>query len=153
VLVFLAGALLTSLSILAAFVQSGPLLLVLFLVIGFGALAVFPNYYSFSQELTVRHQGKVTGVLGCCCWLAMAGWHPVIGHLVEATGSYQVCMILAGLFPLIGFLALVLLWGPTAPAKVPEPMLPQEAKALRTEEHIVTALPAEPAIRPGPASS
>jgi ACS family hexuronate transporter-like MFS transporter len=151
--VFLAGALLTSLSILAAFVQSGPLLLVLFLLIGFGALAVFPNYYSFSQELTVRHQGKVTGVLGCCCWMAMAAWHPVIGHLVEATGSYQVCMILAGLFPLVGFLALVLLWGPTtAPAQEPQAVTLPATKTLLAEERILAPLPAEPAIRPGPAS-
>jgi ACS family hexuronate transporter-like MFS transporter len=151
--VFLTGALLVALSIPAAFVQSGPLLLVLFLVIGFGALAVFPNYYSFSQELTVRHQGKVTGVLGFCCWMAMAAWHPVIGHLVGATGSYKFCMILAGLFPLVGFLALVLLWGPTAPVKLPAPVaLPPAAKAVLTEERILAALPAEPAVRPGTAS-
>src|SRR5262249_35000350 len=114
-----------------------------------GALAVFPNYYSFSQELTVRHQGKVTGVLGFCCWMAMAAWHPVIGHLVEATGSYQVCMVLAGLFPLIGFSALVLLWGPTAPANVPETVPPTETKSVVPEERILAPLPVEPAIRQG----
>ncbi len=152
VLVFLGGALLTSLSVLAAFMPTGPWLIMLFLIIGFGALAVFPNYYSFSQELTVRHQGKVTGVLGCCCWLAMAGWHPVIGYLREATQSYQSCMILAGLFPMIGLVALVFLWGPTAPANEPGVVIPQDTKMQRSEERILAPRPAEPAIQPGPTS-
>jgi ACS family hexuronate transporter-like MFS transporter len=147
VVVFLACALLTALSVLAAFLNAGPVLLVLFLVIGFGSLGVFPNYYSFSQELTVRHQGKVTGALGCCCWLAMAGWQEVIGRLVQATGSYQLCLVLAGFFPLVGFAALILLWGPTAPAKAVEPVILSETAVAATEERIRGSLPAEQVIR------
>jgi ACS family hexuronate transporter-like MFS transporter len=123
-LVFFLFALLTLLALAAAFLPAGPVLLGVLLVIGFGSLGVFPNYYSFSQDLTVRHQGKVTGTLGCCCWLAMAAWQEVIGRLVHYTGSYTACFVIAGLAPLVGFLALVLLWGPTrepAPETAPPP--------------------------------
>jgi ACS family hexuronate transporter-like MFS transporter len=130
-LVFLGYALLAALCLAAPFLSAGPLLLALLLVIGFGSLGVFPNYYSFSQDLTVRHQGKVTGVLGCCCWVAMAGWQELIGQLVYHTRSYTLCFVIAGLAPLVGFLALVVLWGPTAPvpaaAPPPEPAAPAEA--------------------------
>jgi ACS family hexuronate transporter-like MFS transporter len=126
-LVYLFCALLAAQSVVVALLPSGPLLLGVLLIVGFGALGVFPNYYSFSQELTVRHQGKVTGVLGASCWLAMAGVHEVVGNAVESTGSYTVGVALAGLAPLVGFAALVLLWGPTpqpaastTPAPVPD---------------------------------
>lgn len=112
VLVFLACALLTSLSVVAATLPPGPLLLGLLLVVGFGALGLFPNYYSFSQELTVRHQGKVTGALGCCCWLVMAGLHELVGEQVQRTRSYSVGVALAGLAPIVGFVAFLALWGP-----------------------------------------
>jgi len=109
--VFFIYALFASLGIWAAFLPAGPLLLVVLLVVGFGALGVFPAYYSFSQELTVKNLGMLTGVLSCLCWLGMAVWQELIGHLVEYTKSYTVCMVLAGAFPLIGFAALMALWG------------------------------------------
>jgi ACS family hexuronate transporter-like MFS transporter len=118
--VYLFCALLAAQSVAAAMLPPGPLLLVLLLVVGFGALGVFPNYYSFSQELTVRHQGKLTGILGASCWLSMAGVHELVGNTVKRTGSYSLGVALAGLAPLLGFAALVVLWGPAAqPASVP----------------------------------
>jgi sugar phosphate permease len=113
--VFAVCAALTALSVAAALLGRGPLLLGLLLVIGFAALGLFPVYYSFSQELTTRHQGKVTGSLGCICWLSMYALHTAVGESIKATGSYSMGVALAGLAPLVGLTALVLLWGKIAP--------------------------------------
>ena len=127
-IVFFIYSLLASFSAWAAFLRGGPLLLALLLVVGFGALGVMPAYYSFSQELTVKHQGMLTGVMSCLCWLGMAAWQALIGRLVEYTQSYTVCMILAGAAPLAGFAVLMALWGKDEKAAFPQP--PEEPPAL-----------------------
>jgi ACS family hexuronate transporter-like MFS transporter len=115
-------ALLTTLSVIAAFVprngewlniRTDWILMGLLLVIGFASLGLFPIYYSFSQELTTRHQGKVTGALGCINWLAMYALHAGVGELVTKTKSYSVGVALAGLAPLVGLAVLLLFWGRT----------------------------------------
>ena len=120
-LVFLACALLTTLCLLVPYLPGGVVLVGSMLAIGFGSLGVFPNYYSFSQDLTTRHQGKLTGALSFCCWVAVAGWLKAVGWMVQGTGSYTVPFLIAGLAPLVGFAALVLLWG-----KADEPATPRE---------------------------
>jgi MFS transporter, ACS family, aldohexuronate transporter len=127
-IVFFAYGLLAGLAVWAAFLPAGPLLLGLLLVVAFGSLGVFPAYYSFSQELTVQHQGKLTGLLSCLCWLALAAWQELIGHVVEYTKSYTACMIAAGMLPLAAFAALMLLWGRDE-ARVPLP-IPEAAPAV-----------------------
>ena len=118
--VFAACAGLTALSVAAAFLGRGALLLGLLLVIGFAALGLFPIYYSFSQELTTRHQGKLTGSLGCICWLSMYVLQAGVGESVKATGSYTTGVALAGLAPLIGLAVLLLLWERPAPRTAAE---------------------------------
>jgi ACS family hexuronate transporter-like MFS transporter len=113
VLVFAACAVLTTLSWAAALLPAGWLLLGVLLVIGFASLGLFPNYYSFSQELSQRHQGKVTGALGCICWMSMSLLHEVVGDVVQRTGSYSLGVGCAGFLPLIGLAVLVLFWAPT----------------------------------------
>lgn len=124
--VFFVCSLLTLLSIPAALDGDGWIVLVLLLVMGFAALGLFPNYYSFSQELTTRHQGKVTGILGFICWAPMYFLQSEVGKWIKLTKSeylaqgllqsqaeskaYEPVMILAGIPPLIGFFALLLLW-------------------------------------------
>jgi len=109
--VFLACALLTSLSTIASGLDRGPLLLVLLLLIGFGSLGLFPNYYSLTQELSRRHQGKITGMLGFICWVATAEMQPLVGRHVDLTHSYADGIFWVGLAPAVAFLALCLLWG------------------------------------------
>ncbi|MFO0876385.1 MAG: MFS transporter [Gemmataceae bacterium] len=144
VLVFLGCALMTTLCAAIPFVDSRWLVIGMMLAIGFGALGVFPNYYSFSQDLTTRHQGKVTGVLGCLCWIAMAGWQYGIGWMVESTGSYVVPFVISGMAPMVGFLALLILWG-NDPA--PVPLLPEGElglePAVREREEGIQHIPTE----------
>jgi ACS family hexuronate transporter-like MFS transporter len=124
-LVFGSCAALTLLSIPVAYLPAGPLLLGLLLVLGFAALGLFPNYYSFSQELTTQHQGKVSGMLGCACWLAMYPMQINVGAYVKATQSYTEAVALAGLPPLAALLVLLLFWksAPQAlPAAQPAPL-------------------------------
>jgi ACS family hexuronate transporter-like MFS transporter len=118
-LVFLGCALLGALTALLAFLPAGPLLIGMLMVIGMGALGVFPVYYSFSQELTVKHQGKVTGSLGCICWLAMALLHALVGNVVKQTQSYSLALPLVAVVPLAACVVLFLVWKPDA-AKQPE---------------------------------
>ena len=129
------------LSIPAAFAGNGLLLVILFLIVGFAALGVFPNYYSFTQELTTQHQGKVTGMLSFACWGAVfdskrrrhldrskqdagigwAGYHR--WRLDSSSGppdgtpwDLRAPLIAgAGLLPLLGFCAVILLWRKSAP--------------------------------------
>lgn len=124
--VFFICAFLTLLSIPAALAGDGAIVPILLLIMGFAALGLFPNYYSFSQELTTRHQGKVTGILGFTCWAPMYFLQSEVGQWIKLTKAeylaqglletqaeskaYQPVMILAGIPPLIGFLALLLLW-------------------------------------------
>ncbi len=117
VLVYAGCAVLCTLSLVAAWLPAGELLLNVLLVIGFATLGLFPLYYSFNQELTVRHQGKLSGALGCMNWLAMYLLHEVVGTAVKQTGSNAVGMALAGLPPLVGLAALLLLWGKDPPPK------------------------------------
>src|SRR5262249_20049842 len=132
--VYLFFALLALLSIPAAFLDSGVLLIVVLLLLGFAALGVFPNYYSFTQELTTKHKGKITGTLGFIWWAVSFGLHLTVGLQVkarkaqylesalasglnkeEATAlagrlAYQPAVALIGVLPLIGFVAMLLLW-------------------------------------------
>jgi MFS transporter, ACS family, hexuronate transporter len=101
---------LTMLSLAVLLPLSSAVLCGLLLIIGFGALGLFPTYYAFTQELTVRHQGKVNGMLGCLTWFATALMHPLVGQWLDRTRDYSSVVALAGLIPVAGFLALIFLW-------------------------------------------
>jgi len=108
--VFLLCSLLTTLSVIIAVTPAGPWLMVLLLLFGAGALGLFPCYYSLSQELTVRHQGKLTGVLGAAAWFSVAPLHPLFGEYVDRTKSYDLGVAVAGCLPLVGCIVWLLFW-------------------------------------------
>ncbi len=110
-------AFLTTLSIVVIFLPRGPMLLLLLLIIGFGALGLFPPYYSFTQELSVKHQGKVTGLLGCLNWLAMAPLRLLEGYFGDQSGNFHFGLAMAGTTPVLGFLVLLCFWPRKDPAK------------------------------------
>ena len=98
-LVFLIGALLAALCIVVPLLPPMRWLLIgVLLLVGFGSLGMFPVYYSFSQDLTVRNQGKVTGALGAFCWGGMFLWQIAIGQWVHHMKSYTLPFIIAGTF-------------------------------------------------------
>jgi ACS family hexuronate transporter-like MFS transporter len=119
VLIFLLCALLTTLSLAVAVLPAGWPLLVLIYLVGFGALGLFPVYYSLNQELTARHQGKLTGLTGCITWLAVGQTHPLVGEWLDQTGNYSPIVAAAGLLPIIGVIVLACFWGPGGRAKMP----------------------------------
>ena len=111
-------AALTALSTVASTLPRGPLLLGVFLMIGFGALGLFPNYYSFTQELSGRHQGKVTGSLGFITWIVSSEMQERVGKVIDQSHSYKDGIFWIGLVPILGLIAMFLLWGknPDTPA-------------------------------------
>lgn len=111
---------LTSLSVVAAFLPKGPFLLGAFLLIGFGALGLFPNYYSFTQDLSTKHQGKVSGTLAFITWIVSSIMQERIGKVVDETGSYRDAILWIGLTPLAGLIAMLLLWGKTESTSQPK---------------------------------
>ena len=108
--VFAFCTLLTAMSMLVAFLPASWLFLAILLVVGFGSLGQFPMYYAFTQELSVSRMGRVTGTLSFLTWTSTALVQEPIGRWVDRTHSYSEVTFLAGLLPMIGFLALLLLW-------------------------------------------
>jgi ACS family hexuronate transporter-like MFS transporter len=99
------------LSALAAFLPAGPLLLITLLLIGFGALGLFPTYYSLAQDISYKNQGLVGGSLGFTTWILTSIMHRYVGKNIDETGSYATGLLVAGQVPIIACLALALFWG------------------------------------------
>jgi len=133
VLVFFGFALLTTVSAVAAFLPTGPVLLALLLLTGFGSLGVFPNYYSFTQEMTVRHQGKVSGSLGFIAWMSMALLQYLSGLSIDATRSYTLGVAMAGFLPLLAWVGLVLFWKAGDDPNKPLPLPPEDPVPIADE--------------------
>lgn len=111
VFIFWSCCSLTALSVIAAGLGSGPLLLGLLFLIGFGSMGMFPLFYSFTQELSARNQGKVTGALAAIAWLFTSPMQKFVGRSVDTTNSYAAAIFSIGLLPLLGALAVSLGWG------------------------------------------
>ena len=108
--VFALCTLLTATGTLVALRPGSWLILAILLVVGFGSLGQFPMYYAFTQELSVSRMGRVTGALSFLTWTSTALIQEPIGRWVNRTHSYSAVTFVAGLLPMIGLLALLLLW-------------------------------------------
>jgi ACS family hexuronate transporter-like MFS transporter len=108
--VYAGACLLTSLSLLIPWLGKGWPLLATLLLIGAGALALFPCYYSFVQELSSEHVGRLTGILSMWVWAVTSPLHSFFGMVVDRTKSYDLGLVMAGLAPWLGVIALAVLW-------------------------------------------
>ena len=108
--VFLACSLLTALTVLVAALPQGWLLLATLLVVGAGALGVYPCYYSLAQEVSSQHVGKITGLLATLVWAISSPVHKYFGRYVDQTQSFDLGIAVVGLTPLVGYFALWLFW-------------------------------------------
>ncbi len=103
----------TLLTCCAAFIpwlgRGAPLVIVILLV-GMGALGLFPCYYSFVQDLSDHHVGRLTGLMSMWVWAVTSPMHSAFGALIDRTHSFDMGMACAGLAPLLGVASLALLW-------------------------------------------
>jgi ACS family hexuronate transporter-like MFS transporter len=137
VAVYAACSNLALLSFAVAYVEPGPVLFALLMLLGFGALGVFPVYYSFSQELTVKDQGRLTGTLSFTTWMASAAMHPIVGGWLDRTKDWPSALALAGLPPFLGLIVLILFWGRTTMASIPADLdLSRPNESAAPDEHI-----------------
>ena len=82
----------------------------LLLLVAAGTLGLYPNYYSFSQELSRKHQGKISGALGTIAWIGSGTMQRLAGRNIDETKSYATGIVLAGCLPVIACAALWLFW-------------------------------------------
>lgn len=80
------------------------------LLSGAGALGIFPIYYSFAQDVSPEHQGKVTSLSALGGWLVSSYAQPLFGKLKDQTGTYDIGIWIISLLPVIPLIALWLFW-------------------------------------------
>lgn len=80
------------------------------LLSGAGALAIFPIYYSFAQDVSPRHPGKVTSVAGMGGWLVSSYAQPWFGWLKERTGNYDIGLFIISILPILPLIAIYFFW-------------------------------------------
>lgn len=101
---------LTAVAVAVPFVGSGALMIGGLMIAGAGILGLHPLYYALSQELPHRYMGALSGTLAAGGWVVSSVFQILIGARIQATKSYDVGLMIAGLAPLVGLLALLLLW-------------------------------------------
>ncbi len=115
--VYLACSLLTALTVLVAVLPKGWPLLTTLLLVGAGALGVYPCYYSFVQEISPQHIGKITGLLATLVWAISSPVHKYFGRHVDQTQSFDLGIAVVGATPLVGYFVLRLFWNSNAPSE------------------------------------
>lgn len=103
------------LALVTAAAALGPLVggwgaVVLIVTAGAGILGLHPIYYALGQELPAKHMALLSGSLAAAGWFVVGKIQERMGKHIEATGSYDIGFFIAGLAPLAGLLALLVLW-------------------------------------------
>jgi ACS family hexuronate transporter-like MFS transporter len=111
--VFLIGvcAALALIAFLVPFAERGWPLTLVIILFAFASLGLFPTYYALTQEVSAKHQGKVSGTFGLCAHLFLSMIvYPIQGKIVDDTGSYDELLAFAGAAPLMAFVLIVWQW-------------------------------------------
>lgn len=102
--------LLTACGALVPYVGDGAIMLACLYVAGAGILGLHPYYYALAQELPAKHMGVLSGGLAAIGWMVSSTSQIVLGARIEATKSYEAGLLMVGLAPVVGLIALVVLW-------------------------------------------
>lgn len=109
-IMFVAMASLAALTLVASALPQSFGLLATLVIVGFGALGVFPCYYSFTQEMPARHIGKINGLLAAGGWVVTGRIQKLFGAMVDQRHSYDLGVALAGCAPLLALVLFAALW-------------------------------------------
>jgi ACS family hexuronate transporter-like MFS transporter len=102
---------LTALAALVPLVNAGPVMIAFLLLAGAGILGLHPYYYAFAQELPVQRMGLLSGALAAVGWMTSSVFQIFIGSEIQSAGSYDLGLVIVGLAPMIGLVALLVLAG------------------------------------------
>ncbi|QDV41366.1 L-galactonate transporter [Stieleria neptunia] len=121
-IVFTACAVLCLTMLSLPLLPKGWVLLAVLLFGGAGALGMFPLYHAFTQDISGKHQGKITGIAGVTAWFLVPPTQKLFGRLVDVTGSYDMGLAAASCLPAIAAIILWIFW-----RDVPDESTPLEA--------------------------
>jgi ACS family hexuronate transporter-like MFS transporter len=111
VVVFATCVGLTAAATVVPFLGGSPSVLVpVLMLVGAGVMGLHPHYYALAQELPARRMGLMSGGLAASTWFTVGAVQATIGDHVKATGNYDAAWVIAGLSPVLGLVAMVLLW-------------------------------------------
>ena len=111
------------LATMAAVSAQGAAMYAALLVVGAGALGLFPCYYSLAQDVSPRHTGKATGLLAAVGWIVCSPFQKEFGRLVDRTGSFDLGFALAAWVPALAVAAFFFIW-PREPRSATSGRLP-----------------------------
>jgi ACS family hexuronate transporter-like MFS transporter len=86
--------------------EPGRWLLAALVLMGAGSLGAHPQYYALVQELPAKYMGFLSGVLAATSWVAVGRMQGIMGDHIKQTGSYDLPLVVTGLAPLAGLLAM-----------------------------------------------
>jgi MFS transporter, ACS family, hexuronate transporter len=101
---------LTAFTTAAPFLPAGPLLQATLLIVACGGLGSYAAYYSLTQDLSRKHQGKISGALSTTTWMVNAVCHRYFGRYLDRTNSYELALGAVGWLPMIALVVTLLLW-------------------------------------------
>jgi hypothetical protein len=115
-LVYTICAAICTLSLTIPLLPKGPAFLAVWLIMGMGALGVFPCYYSFTQDLSVRHPAKVFGMLSAMAWAVTGPLHKYFGRWIDYLESqknphaFDYGLAIVGVLPIVAAIGLWVAW-------------------------------------------